>query len=77
VHPNATKHMARYIRRSGLNTSLGFVLSPVMCIIERISQRKLSIGRYEDIDIDAWQIGVDITPTGNVLFHAVFRQKAW
>jgi hypothetical protein len=71
VHPNATKHMARYLGRNRQAGHEHFPLSPLARAIEEASEIGLRLGENE-ITVDAWQLGIDIVSHERVVYHALF-----
>jgi hypothetical protein len=76
--PNATKHTDEYLRNPQRAGSLtGFPLSPLIRAIEKAMESDLTIGRYENIFVDEWQLGVEIKESETVIFHANFKRSGW
>jgi hypothetical protein len=65
VHPNATKHMEEYARRTGFPPPI----SSFAGSIERAASG-LTKGR-NFVTVGNWELGIDTQ--GNVIYHALFR----
>jgi hypothetical protein len=76
VHPNATKHMAEYAlgrMASGTTANPDIPISTLAGALQNAQESGTLAAGRNFFTSGPWELGIDINPSGNTMYHAVYR----